>query len=339
MLTGVVRPWGLFPWVFSKLNRKKWSFLGCISVEERGLGILYYSASIDTLGSHYFLEIVDGCSEYSEEAEKKRKTNREKAHKIIGNFSNLGKPDLLVSPKKIKGMIDQYIKSISGSVILDISVLPKRFFFPIVKILMGSDEISDIVVTYTVPAEYHKGELAEDPLSWDFIPMFQRTNHPPPRTEIVIVGVGFLPFGLPDLLKTDYQEVDVNLIFPFPPGPPNYQRTWDFVREIERSYKIRDSKKIIRVDALDAPNCYRHISALTDNGKNPAIFAPYGPKPHSLAMCLHAIEYDCDVYYTQPRIYHPNYTEGIRRVNGNPETYAYCLKLDGNNFYKAEDQI
>jgi len=190
-------------------------------------------------------------------------------------------------------------------------------------------------VTYTIPEKYFDGNLAEEPTPWAHLPMFQRMSSGPfdKKPTNAIIGVGFLPFGLAELLKGDYDNAQVNLIFPFPPGPPNYQRNWEFVRNIETSYPLRNDSQIIRVDALDTSGCYRHLSTLTDEGNIQSIFAPYGPKPHSLAMCIFASQHDCDVYYTQPRVYHPDYCSGIKQASNLPETYAYCIKLTGQSLY------
>ncbi len=204
-----------------------------------------------------------------------------------------------------------------------------------IKLLVESGIINNLVATYTIPEKYFDGNLAEEPMPWAHLPMFQRVvenfAHEKPRNAII--GVGFLPFGLAELLKGDYQNVRINLIFPFPPGPPNYQRTWEFVRNIEAHYPLSRDNQIIRVDALDTSACYQNLCTITDNGNDVSIFAPYGPKPHSLAMCLFAINYNCDVYYTQPRVYHPDYCTGIKEIDDIPATYAYCLKLNGRNLY------
>lgn len=326
-------PWGLMSWVLCRLQPKTWSFLGCISTEERSLGATYHCLKYGKSFDYHFIEVVDIDSEHKTSAETKRVTNKSELTKILGHLNNVESMELLQSPTILKKYVQDFINNCNGNVILDVSTFPKRYFFPIVKMLVLTDRIKNLLITYTRPEKYYEKQLAEEPLPWDYIPMYQCTTHPPPKIRNAIIGVGFLPFGLPSLLKEEYAEAEVSLIFPFPPGPPNYQRTWEFVREIEALCPLEDDKNIIRVDALDVPNCYRNIRVLTDDGQNSAIFAPYGPKPHSLAMCLFAVNHDCDVYYTQPKVYHPDYSVGINYVNNLPETYSYCVKLDGRNIY------
>lgn len=65
-----------------------------------------------------------------------------------------------------------------------------------------------------------------------------------------------------------------------------------------------------------------------------ALLAPYGPKPMSVGMAIYATMTESPVYYTQPKIYHPDYSAGISILNGRPEIYTYCLKLGGRNLFQ-----
>ncbi|WP_353163509.1 hypothetical protein [Salinisphaera shabanensis] len=154
-----------------------------------------------------------------------------------------------------------------------------------------------------------------------------------PSPTQVIVGVGFVPYGLPELLKHDYKESNVALIFPFPPGPPQVQRNWEFVHEIEKIVPLKDERAIKRINALDVPGCFDCIERLTNHGESLAVLAPYGPKPHALAMCLAAIKHGYDVYYTQPRYYNSQYSTGVAENCGVDANYAYAIKLRGEKYY------
>jgi len=328
------RPWGLFPWVYDRLSCKKWNLLGCVSPEERSLGAIYNCIQKSTVVDFSFIEVIDPDSIYAELAKEKREMHTNELVNLIGKKPKIDSLKLFSTAAALKKHTREFISNSNGNVILDISTLPKRFFFPIVKDLLSSDDVKNLIVTYTLPLEYYDGNLAEDPKPWDYLPRYQHTEtYPLPAVENAVVGVGFLPFGLPELLKDNYSDAKVTLLFPFPPGPPNYQRTWEFVREIEKFRPLEDDSQIIRIDVLDVPGCYQQISTLGDNGKKHTIFAPYGPKSHSLAMCLYAAKYDCDVFYTQPSSYHPDYSLGMKYINNAPETYAYCIKLNNNLLY------
>ncbi len=327
------RPWGLWSWVTDNISVTKWNLITSLSSEERCLGIAYHFMNSNCLLKELFVDITDPTSSLSDISDEKKEMYKAEISRIFKKDINIEQMDLFISPKTLKNTVEDFISGTNGNIALDISSFPKRFFFPIVDILTKSDKINNLVITYTIPLEYHDGNLAEEPKAWDYLPRFQNTDHPSPHVINAVVGVGFLPFSLPELLKDDYSDAKVNLIFPFPPGPPNYQRTWEFVREIERFHPLENDNQIIRVNILDLPGCYQQLCTLGEKGDKYTIFAPYGPKTHSLAMCLYASKYNSDVFYTQPTFYHPDYSRGISYIQELPETYAYCVKFDGNSLY------
>jgi hypothetical protein len=333
MLSNEFRPWGRFNWVAGKLDQKTWSFLGCFGTEDRFIGAAESVLANNALASNLFIDVRDHGIDFTEDNTAKKIINERLLRRHLGADLNLLEMGLLDSPIILKKLANEFIANSNGSIIIDISCFPKRFFFPLLKILQQSVDVVDLLACYTLPERYHDGDLAENPLPWSHIPMFQRCDVPLPTIEKAIVGVGFLPFGLPSLLKNDYSNAEVTLLFPFPPGPPHYQRTWNFVREIEKFYPLNNRDQILRVDVNDVPGCFEHLKNITNDGNTPSILAPYGPKTHSLAMALFAIKNDCDVFYTQPKQYHPEYSSGIKHINGEPEVYSYCLKLDGNSLY------
>jgi hypothetical protein len=188
-------------------------------------------------------------------------------------------------------------------------------------------------VTYSIPSGY--GEiLAEDHQTLQHLPLFGPSQFPEPTVDFAFVGVGFSPLGLPELLEPYKRDVDVQLLFPFPPGPPAFQRNWSFIGELKKRLPPNVSDPM-RIGAYDVPDVFEHICKLTDSGRKYAVFAPYGPKPVSLAMCLYAIQTAAAVYYTQPTKYNPAYSVGIKRINAEPESYAYCLRIGGRDLYQV----
>ncbi len=74
---------------------------------------------------------------------------------------------------------------------------------------------------------------------------------------------------------------------------------------------LENDRQIVRVDAHDVSGCFDHISAVAGENFERSVFTPFGPKSHSLAMCLFASKFDCDVYYSQPTHYYPDYSKCI----------------------------
>ncbi len=78
---------------------------------------------------------------------------------------------------------------------------------------------------------------------------------------------------------------------------------------------------------------FERIVSLTQKAAKPAIFAPFGPKTASVAMCLYATVMDAEVFYTQPEVYHPEYSSGVSVVNGEAEIYGYGLRVESKEYY------
>jgi hypothetical protein len=137
----------------------------------------------------------------------------------------------------------------------------------------------------------------------------------------LIVAVGFEALGLPQLLG-EFRDKKWFIILPFPPGQPYSRRIWQTVMSVGHP----GDANIKRVPALDTFGAFdvmkEDIHPDILEARPPAL-APYGPKPISLAMCLYGIQYGSPVLYTQPRVYHPDYTLGIGQV------WAYSLKRKG----------
>jgi hypothetical protein len=205
---------------------------------------------------------------------------------------------------------------------LDITSMPKRFFFLLVKLAFGSCWVSSLFVTYTQPApgRYTREHLSEDPEIPQPLPGFGPLAE---ETDRLVVAIGFEPLGLAQLLG-DYREKKREIFFlvPFPPGQPYSRRVWDTIRNVG----FPGEKRLRRIPALDMFATVETIGGLIPQAAaNRVALAPYGPKPISLGMCVYAIRTGAAVFYTQPRVYHPDYTVGIG------STWAYCLRLLGRD--------
>jgi hypothetical protein len=317
------RPWGKLEWLLQKSNIDTYDFLGCLSTEERCVSSINISKDYKNLSTCLFFEIVDPIETiYHSQL---RNDNFQKIHKEIltERHDLLEKTDLIISS------IRRFIETSTGNIILDISCFPKRFFFPIVKIILKSDLIKNLIITCSTPIKYSEKDLSEDPHDWSHIPLFQ-LDDPDQEFEIAIVGIGFMPLGLSHLLKDKFSKIDVKFLFPFPPGPPTYQRTWNFLNQMDSLSKI-DIKQVYRLNSLSVSDTFDKIQALTNFGKKRVLFAPYGPKSMSLAMCLFACQTDSAVYYTQPTLYNPLYSMGSK------ESFAYVVKANGINLYNQKN--
>lgn len=328
MLGEFFRPWGELEWLLSKSRSEKWHVIGCASFEERCYGLQSRLPNDAVVSSLYFNILPPVSSDRPSQTDKMNNSINE-LKKAGVNKNEILEVKLHDSIDKFIAPLDEFLNLANGNIVLDISSQPKRFFFPILKRIMQFSNLNNLIVCYTKAEKYTDGELSWDPADWSHIPMYMSSEYRDTKTDLAIIGVGFVPLGLPDLLIGQYQNAEVKLLFPHPPGPPNYQRNWDFVRRIIDSYPKLSLNDMQRVHALDMSDAFDKICQITNNGAYKSILAPYGPKPISLAMALYAIAEGSPVYYTQPSYYSADYSSGIK------ETYAYWVVKSGTNLYKT----
>lgn len=324
------RPWGLLPWVMNKSPHVEWYLLGSLSTEERCLTTWQSLQTNSRLGGSYFAQVLDPPSpRYDQVRSQKLMDRRSDFDSHGGSASTIHTHELFEKTGDTIQWIENFIAEAAPNVIVDITSFPKRFFFPIIKKMLKNDTIENLIVTYTVPKAYPTEDLAENFETWRPLPLFAGKLEHPTR---LIINVGYLAMGLPEELEQAGPDRLVKLIFPFPDSPASYVRNSGFVRTIEKNLRP-ERVELRRVGVNDVPDAFDHLLMWTEDGREPALMAPYGPKPISLAMCIFATLTDSAVYYTQPRTYNPNYSIGVSYREGVPETYAYCLRLAGSNYY------
>lgn len=341
MINCALRPWGNPGWLLQMkaLEAKQWLLIGAISPQVRCLSMVRHKSKSFTLAHAAFLEVVDGPSDLYVQSETRRSANRLLWNADVAGFSNeLHQYGLLEPMRRLQRLVDGWVQGPHiQNVILDVTCMPERFFFPILRWLLQSDAVENLVVTCMSAAKYTADDLAYDPQDLTAIPTFVSDREPSESNiQRVIVGAGFLPFSLPDWLKKTYvdSKAEVSVIFPFPASPSNVKRAWEFVRQIELDMTLKDERQLARVGVNDLSACFDRIQAITRGGSIPSVFAPYGPKAHSVAMCLQAIQMGAEVFYTQPSFYHPEYTTGIKMDHDLPAGHAYAVRINKRMLYK-----
>jgi hypothetical protein len=268
-----------------------------------------------------------------------------RARGLLGTSLEIPRIDLLCLEQEIGDFVADYLQRCHDSVIVDLSAMPKRFFFPILSLLSQSSRIKNLIATYSQPERYGK-VLAEDAQEWESLPMYGGDPLSNDRTPVtLIIGVGYQPLKISEILIHPRFGFDrVKLLFPFPSIPPGFVDNWKFVARIKSEWsRLRNdelpSDAIIRVPTHDASIAFDQLVANTNKGRTPsAVLAPFGPKPISLAMCMlgvarHREGIATEIGYTQPHIYHPEYSTGIAKQNGDPSVTAYCLRLLGGDLF------
>ena len=325
------RPWGLLPWVLTHLPSCSWSVLGCLGTEERCIAAWQYLSQNATVDRAYFCLVKDPNSRFQADTAACIAQRTVQFQQARGNISDVHEHALFARTGEIMKIAEGFISAGASNVLLDVTSFPKRFFFPLVKILMKSPQVRSFMVTYTMPLRYSHEPLAEDFQEWRALPLFSGSEYST-KPEMLVVNVGYMAMGLPDQIEHGSPRMEVKLLFPFPNAPASYQKTWRFVHKIEQNVRGAQTE-MKHVHAMDVSDAFDHISALTDQGRRPAVFAPYGPKPISLAMCIHALLTENPVFYTQPRTYTPEYSKGVMQIGGDMAIQAYCLRLNGRDLY------
>jgi len=333
----IFRPWGPLDWLMGRVPEVTWSLFGCLGTEERSLAAWRALSEARRVNIVRLLRVHDGPSRYTKEARYEKETKDRLGKRQAEFLASGGKEDmvadhdLLEAHSQIVSSIDSFIRDAGPHVILDVTSLPKRFFFPILKrLLVARPDVSNLIVTYSFPASHTPEPLAMNPSDWAHLPLFGG-DYPKDPAKHLIVGIGFEALGLQEQVEHG-SGLPVKLLLPFPARPSSFQRSWDLIRKLQR-YRELGTMDIYRTDAKSVSDTFDRLLSLTRDGRQGVELAPFGPKPMSVAMCIFATLTGSPVFYTQPTAYHPDYSLGVSTIDGQPEIYGYCLRLAGNDFY------
>lgn len=327
------RPWGTLDWIVNKGPDTLWDMIGCLGTEERSLAAWSRLKHMSKLRNYRLLRISDRPSRHTSLARQRCEDRLRLFRFEGGNTDALQDFDLMdASYGAIETEIVDALGNCGGSLILDVSSMPKRFFFPILRLCLQSTDIDNLLVTYSVAGKYTSEKLAENCEEWFHLPFFSGT-YTPSQARMLIVSVGFEGLGLQDQVDHSNPGKPVKLLFPFPSPPSSFRRAWEFVHRLQK-HKASDVFELFRTDFRDVSDCFDRLLSITQNGTLKVELAPFGPKPISVGICLFAALTESEVFYTQPKVYHPDYSTGIASdQNGIPQICTYCIRLGGRDLY------
>lgn len=324
------RPWGPVGWSLSLSTPKQWSFIGAIGTEERCLCSWTLMRNLGVIADSLFAEIHDVDSEkYRARTATALQARRQEFTQSGGNLALVDQMELMTEFFKIAAFARK-AESTGASIVIDITSLPKRFFFPILRTLVRSAQIQNLLITYTSPAGYAPDDepLYEDIEPWNVLPGFGGSGAKAPQW---VVSVGFLVESLRRYIGDNPHE-KMKILIPFPAPLAALRRTWEAVANLEQGHSdVRFEK--FRVETLDMSSAFDRICSIAGKPMRQLAFAPFGPKPTSAAMCLYAMQKDSSVHYPQPTVYHPEYSHGIRNDDPAAAVTAYWVKHAGENLY------
>lgn len=330
---GVYRPWGHLPWVFDRCAARDWALFGCLGTEERSIAAWRELHTRGRLSATRLLRIKDAPSSRHSARAAQLEADREREFIAMGGRpQDVQQHQLMESHFEIVDSLDTFLDRSGPNIVLDVSSMPKRFFFPALRRLLKEPaRVENLLVAYTVPSGYTNERLAENPDDWDHLPLFTG-SYGPGHPEMFVINVGFEAFGLQDRVEHGDSGLPIKLLLPFPSPPAALQRSWELVRKLKR-HRPESVFQLYRSDSREVGDAFDRLVSLTDHGHRRAILAPFGPKPISVAFCIFATLTDSEVFYTQPTVYHPDYSNGIAVVNGVPAIYGYCVRLNGRDLY------
>ena len=304
------RPSGPLTWILEKLpSAGQFDLIGASASEQRANAVPELLFGCGKLRNISLLAINDQPSTYLQSSQRLRKNNFDALNLTIPGLAHPFELDLFSSLDELDDAFDQLRTKIGENVVLDISALPKRFFFYLVRRLDELDSIQNLVVTYSRPESYGT-PLHKNPAGWDSLPSYGVSKSHKEK-PMLVVAVGYHHLKLLELIQ-DREPRRVRLLMPFPSMPHGFAQNWDFVRNIREQVEFRPHH-IRRVDPYGVSLAFDHLIAQTANHTSEIILAPFGPKPISLAMALFALASEqnggsVSVGYTQPTSYNPNYS-------------------------------
>ena len=267
----VFRPWGHIDWLLDRLSPRRWSLLACCGTEARSIALA------DHVGRNCLRDVeivtIYDPEPLDPEANKGRLLLRRKSLEERGyQSSEIHNADLLAGLDTTRGPVDRLAAKGSTRVIIDITSLPKLWFFPIIQAVLEDNRFEDVIVTYTSASGYSDG-LSENRELPRVLPGFfvedERNRH-----ESIIIGIGFEPSSLVEWLEG--QESDnIRLIFPFPPGPPGHRRNWRFVKKFEERTQGGqiDPPNRVHINMYDCPQVFEALCDMTNDGHQTSAIA------------------------------------------------------------------
>jgi hypothetical protein len=285
--------------------------IGCLSFEQRCTAVpITFKTTYPGMMKLFLFQLSDpsdGVPDYRKERATKMAQNKRELEQAGVEWTPV-RCDTVASEDALLRAVAIVTESVPDTVVLDITALPKRVFCFILKRLMAIPSVLNVLVTYTEAGQegYTEQHLAADVMTPEPFPGFSGRFSDGENNLVISIG---------------FEALEV--LLPFPAPLETVRRQWNTLREImedDPGNLRKDSVAVIA--AWDAEQVYHKLLTWAGNGQRLSL-APFGPKPHTLGMALFAIRFDASVWYTQPKVYHPEYSRGIG------DSWWYAAKWQG----------
>ncbi len=342
-----VRPAGPLRWILPRLNASDhWTIIGALSAEDRCLAAAHEAVSLLADLDVVLLHIEPDTrtqSKWLAQSQRKTEANAGLAENAFGKQSIRSAGSIQDIDHDISILADDIAEQCAGNVVLDVSTMPKRFFFTVLTKLACSKKVQTLIATNTSPVAYGK-ELARDPDDWRQLPIYcgdsdlDEDGSKGISTTPLIIGVGYHTLNIREILgRAPNRRFGIKLFLPFPSLHPGFTENWKFIHSIRSEWdrQVSEAIEIIRTPINDVSVTFDRLLQYSNQGTAASlVLAPFGPKTLSLAMCLLGIArlesgISTEIGYTQPRVYSPDYSSGSGEVT------AFCIKLNGQSLYSV----
>jgi hypothetical protein len=302
--------------------------MGCLGTEDRWPVVWDYARRDGA--APVFLEIHDPDSPLKSAHEAAIAKERGRAASLEIPDDAIVQLALLARGAEIQAVVQRLAEGSGESVLLDLSCLPKRYAFPLLRTLLSASHVRNLAIAYTFP-QSHGPILGLDYEECSPLPLFGREYGPSP---LLLVSIGYELHGLVQLVGAMPPETEIQFLMPVGGSPTSAQRSWAFLKHLWDDLPAKWQQTPLRIDPRDLSGTYALMEQLAGGRAQDIVFAPYGPKTVSAAMCILASQRDSCVFYSQPTYYDPAYSTGILTLpSGAAASYAYCLRLEGQNLF------
>lgn len=327
-----LRPWGVVGNLMPRLQSRPWHFIGCVAAEDRSTGARWALQEAGVgIASECWFRIDDGPNRFSARTTQKLALREKELAESSWRVDRRVDLDLLCPHDEIVDGFDGCISLSAGSLLIDISSFPKRFFFPLVRMISANRELRDVVYLYSVAERYGELPISEDIEALDALPLFAPIRKDQ-RPDVLILAAGLQALGVLELTEA-IGSADVQLLMPTSSSAMIRAALLRFQKSIESDLSEIQMRPIQFLSPVDSSSAFTEILRKVGSDQS-ATLAPFGPKPISLAMALAASVREWPVYYSQPKVYNPDYSIGVASNFGMKTVYAYVERANGVDFYR-----
>jgi hypothetical protein len=311
-----------------------WALLACASFEERCAHVARRTTGPYPPACSILLHPLDAGDHQEWALECTRKQDAYRAElaqllsPVVERNVDLFDPDLVDECAAIATETLSAMAAVGATtLVVDMSSMPKALLFPLAAVLLDSQSLSRLLLTYCEPERYNTGALQADPdTPAGPMPGFNYLGGNRLLAWIPLLGFGSFFTGYVHDAIGQAGRLD-RRVFPlvgFPGYEPHFfdRMIFESGRRLLTSW-AQTGDRFLYAPAWDPFATKDVIDRAINELSAPDVSwvgSPLGPRPMALGMMLAARAHRMTLITCQARSYHPNYSFGVKR------THVYPLK-------------